>query len=67
TLNASTGFSPFQLHLGHSPHVLPPFSETQDTDPDSVDAVSFLSQLELDILEAQDNLLTAKAQQAHAA
>ena len=27
----------------------------------------FLSRLEPDVLEAQDNLLTAKAQQAHAA
>ena len=57
SVNASTGFSLFQLHLSRSPRVLPPFSETRDTDPDSVDAASFLSRLELDILEAQDNSL----------
>jgi len=67
SVNASTGFSPFQLHLGRSPRVLPPLSETQVADSDSFDAASFLSRLELDVLEAQDNLLAAKAQQAQAA
>ena len=30
TINKSTGFSPFQLHLGHSPRVLPPFITTTE-------------------------------------
>jgi len=50
SVNASTGFSPFQLQLGCSPHVLPPLLEAQLTDLDSFDAASFLSQLELDVL-----------------
>lgn len=62
-VNASTGFSSFQLHIGCSPHMLPPLSEQADKDVDTIDATSFLSRLELDVLEAQDNLMAAKAQQ----
>ena len=67
SVNASTGFSPFQLHLGHSPRLVPPLSPQENDDPASFDTVSFLSRLEMDVLEAQDNLLAAKTQQAHAA
>lgn len=65
SINGSTGFTPFQLHLGRSPRLLPPLS-LEDTPPPE-GAESFLSRLQLDILEAQDNLLAAKASQAHAA
>ena len=63
-VNASTGFSSFQLHIGRSPRMLPPLSEQADEDVDTIDTTSFLSRLELDVLEAQDNLMAAKAQQA---
>ncbi|KIK11333.1 hypothetical protein PISMIDRAFT_122882 [Pisolithus microcarpus 441] len=65
SLNSSTGFSLFQLHISHSPRLLPPLSaeDTHSTDG----AEGFLSCLQLDILEAQDNLFAAKAFQAHAA
>ncbi|KIN96686.1 hypothetical protein M404DRAFT_72965, partial [Pisolithus tinctorius Marx 270] len=67
TLNNSTGFSPFQLHLGCSPHLcwryILPYA---DTDSHS-DAASFLAHLDMDILESCDNLLAAKVAQAHVA
>ena len=31
SVNASTGFSPFQLHIGCSPRTLPPLSRAEDT------------------------------------
>ncbi|KAG2076371.1 hypothetical protein BDR04DRAFT_1003978 [Suillus decipiens] len=66
-VNVSTGFSPFQLHLGRSPHMLPPLTtiETPTTlGAEEECATSLLSQLKYDIMEAQDNLLAAKAAQA---
>jgi hypothetical protein len=67
TVNTSTGYSPFQLHLGRQPRMLPPLME--DTTPSVVGseeerASRLLSQLKHDLLEAQDNLIAAKAAQA---
>ncbi|KAG1804743.1 uncharacterized protein HD556DRAFT_1215035, partial [Suillus plorans] len=65
TISASTGFSPFQLHLGRSPRMLPlllPALTTSDTEEGR--ARLLLSQLRHDVMEAQDNLLAAKAAQA---
>ncbi|KAG6327505.1 hypothetical protein ID866_11584 [Astraeus odoratus] len=69
TVNASTGFFPFQLHLNHSPCLLPPVSEalTPDTSPDAFDMQAFLSCLEMDVFEASDNLLAARVAQTHTA
>lgn len=68
SVNSSTGFSPFQLHLGRSPRVLPPITEEKEsqvtTVPEEQRAVTLLSQLKHDLMEAQDNLLAAKASQA---
>jgi hypothetical protein len=68
TCNASTGFSPFQLHLGRSPRLIPPLSPDTntliDTDPD---AHALIDRLEADVLEARDALLAAKVTQATAA
>lgn len=67
TINASTGFSPFQLHIGRSPRVLPPLVDNANTpteEPDEERARKVLTDLQLNVLEAQDNLLMAKAAQA---
>jgi hypothetical protein len=74
TVNASTGFSPFQLHLGRSPRMLPPLvttetattlgAEEERLGTEEERATSLLSQLKYDVMEAQDNLLAAKATQA---
>jgi len=65
TVNASTGFSPFQLHLGRSPRLLPPLlplscvSATEDCA-----AHAFMEHLQMDVLEARDALLASKVSQA---
>jgi len=68
TVNLSTGFSCFQLHLGRSPRVLPPI--VPDTLPaDLQDAAQMatvlIQRLKDDVAEARDNLLLAKITQAH--
>ena len=63
SVNLSTGFSPFQLHIGCAPRMIPPLSELREG-TDNTNVHSFLSRLELDILEVQDNLATAKILQA---
>lgn len=64
SVNRSTGFSPFQLHFGHSPHLLPPlFPETQMT-PASKLAHKLLECMQGFVYEAQDNLMSAKVSQA---
>lgn len=66
TINGSTGFSPFQLHLGRSPRMLPSLLPTTPVlqEPEHQRAHALLSQLTHDVMEAQDNLLLAKAAQA---
>ena len=62
SVNASTGFFPFQLHIGRAPHTLPPLSGEDTGKTDGLSVAAFLSCLELDVLEVQDNLMEAKAQ-----
>ena len=66
TINKSTGFSPFQLHLGRSPRVLPPFITTTEVakTPVQLSAQTVIDRLQHDVWEAQDNLLKAKVSQA---
>ncbi|KAG2357580.1 hypothetical protein BDR07DRAFT_1219579, partial [Suillus spraguei] len=65
TLNASTNTSPFQLHIGCSPRIIPPLQRpsTDETTKDQR-ARLLLMQLQYDVMEAQDSLLAAKALQA---
>ena len=67
TVNKSTNFTPFQLKYGRSPRVIPPLME-EDTPSDNIaptkSAQSVINQLEVDVMEAQDNLLRAKVAQA---
>ena len=67
TINSSTGYSGFQLHLGRSPHVIPPIVPTSL--PDNLHsagstAENIINQLTNDIADAKDNLIQAKAIQA---
>jgi hypothetical protein len=61
-LNSSTGFSPFQLQMRHSPHVIPPLIYT-DLGVMDICASSVVERLCLDVLEAKDNMLQAKISQ----
>lgn len=66
TVNSSTGSSPFQLKTGRSPCIIPPLIPT--TTPSTttkVDAQLIISQLELNVKEAQDSLLAAEIHQAY--
>ena len=65
TVNKSTGFSPFQLHTGRSPRLIPPLTQT-DRKPTvaEVDARRLIEQINTDVAEAKDNLMLAKIFQA---
>lgn len=67
TVNASTGFSPFQLHLGRSPCLILPIITSNDdaSMSSSPDAANIIERLVLDVSEAQDNLCAAKVAQTH--
>lgn len=70
SVNASTGLSPFQLLCGHSPRIIPPLldgaidSEVQTGGTPAALAADVLRTVETNTMEAQDNLLLAKTQQA---
>ena len=64
-VNTSTKVSPFQLHMGRSPHVLPPILACPTTAPtdantDTSKAQQVLDRIGLDVREAKDNLMLAK-------
>jgi hypothetical protein len=64
TINASTGFTPFQLRFGKSPRILPPLiplDEDVDRDQSARDIISLMQPLEM---EAKDNLIEARISQA---
>ncbi|GBE85800.1 hypothetical protein SCP_0803220 [Sparassis crispa] len=66
TVNESTGFSPFQLLMGHSPRIIPLLLETSLADDPSSEAdlaSRLIASIETDVLEAQDNLFLAKVNQ----
>jgi hypothetical protein len=69
TVNASTGFSGFQLRMGRSPRLIPPIVATPDVDYTDEEklATEIIARLDLDVIEAQENLLTAKLSQAEQA
>jgi hypothetical protein len=67
-VNASTGFSGFQLHMGRSPHIIPPLVpstvDLTNTDTSSL-AAELITRVNNDVADAHDNLLLAKITQAH--
>jgi hypothetical protein len=67
TVNISTGFSPFQLHMGHAPRLIPPLISNDTPIPDEMNhsaAIELIERIKCDVSEAQDNLLAAKISQA---
>jgi len=66
TINKSTGFSPFQLCMGHSPCVIPPLVEgdREEPGPKAERALTLIKKLKQISMEAQDNLLCTKISQA---
>ena len=69
TINVSTGFSPFQLRMGRSPQIIPPITHSVINDAavegdDALSALELIHRLQLDVLEARDNLFAAKVAQA---
>lgn len=63
TINVLTGFLPFQLRMGCSPHVIPPLVTSQDGMVEDIRASDMIERLHLDMKEAQDNMLWAKISQ----
>jgi hypothetical protein len=63
TTNASTGFSPFQLKMGHSPCIILPLVKMEIGDIEDIRALDVIKRLEADVAEAQDNLQAAKISQ----
>ena len=65
TINKSSGFSPFQLQMGQSPHLIPLLIIPVATlTPEELRAWDLIEQLQADVCEAQDNLVKAKVLQA---
>ena len=67
-INASMGYSGFQLHLGQSPCIIPPIvpSHLSPTLCSAGPAAkTVITQLQNDVADAKDNLLLAKVAQAH--
>ena len=55
----------FQLCKGHSPHIIPPLIPAKiSATVAEVDAWHIIQQLEVDLMEAQDNLLKGKISQS---
>ena len=70
TINASMGYSGFQLHLGCSPHLILPIVPTSlpaKLHSTASMAESAISRITMDIADAKDNLLLAKLTQASGA
>ena len=66
TINASTGFSGFQLKTGRSPQIiLPLIPLSADATTEQTTAHEIVTCVALDVKEAQDNLLAAKIWQAY--
>jgi Integrase zinc binding domain len=61
TINASTGFSPFQLRMGRSPRLIPPLvvsdQSMTDDEPEEAAAIELIDRIALDVADAKDNLL----------
>jgi hypothetical protein len=66
SINASTGFSGFQLRMGCTPCIIPPIMPSSILDPPNEEVMvrNVILQLENDMKEVQDNLLTSKVSQA---
>ena len=65
-VNKSTGYSPFHLRFGRTPHVLPPLINLPPNPSQShISAREIIENLQNDVADACDNLLLAKISQSH--
>jgi len=66
SVNGSTGYSGFQLLMGRSPRLIPPFMEQtkEDDSPESEHASELIKRLKWDVEDVKDHLLEAKCLQA---
>jgi hypothetical protein len=65
-VNASTGYSGFQLHIGRSPRVVPPLVQpTRDESKDEQAARKVIENIERCVEDAKDCLLKAKVEQEY--
>ena len=64
TVNASTGFTPFQLRFGKSAHILPPIVPPINGEIEETTAQEITTDMIPTQLEVQDKLLQAKISQA---
>jgi hypothetical protein len=73
TVNASTGFAPFQIRHGRRPRVIPPLLDVSVADVattfplEALAAAAVIRRIEVDVLEAMDNLSLVKIDQARQA
>ena len=67
TINASTGFSPFHLQIGRSPCMIPLLICSEVNDLTDICTTTMIERLQLNVLEAKDNMLWAKISQSLAA
>ncbi|KAG2737964.1 hypothetical protein P692DRAFT_201673111, partial [Suillus brevipes Sb2] len=73
TINASTGYTPFHLHIGRTPRLLPPLvpdeiNELRNDFPNDIaNAVEAIVALKTDVADAHDALLATRVAQASAA
>ena len=66
TMNKSTGYTPFHLHFGHMPRILPPLiSPPPNLSHDNINAHEVIQNLQLDVASAHDNLLLTKISQSY--
>jgi hypothetical protein len=65
-MNASTGFSGFQIQMGRSPRIIPPLvpGTVNEETSETCAAHSIISQIKADVAEAKDTLIGAKVMQA---
>jgi len=70
TVNASSGYSGFQLRLGRSPRIIPPLvpytlGDNLHNTTEAERAATLIRRLHNDVNDAKDNLLQAKVFQVH--
>jgi hypothetical protein len=73
TVNASTGYTPFHLHLGRTPRMLPPLEPTniqsarEDFPTEISNALNAIMSLKTDIADTHDALIASCVAQANTA
>jgi hypothetical protein len=66
TVNASTGYSGFELRMGRSPRIIPPLVEpVAGSEPEEFHVAEIVERITTAVSEAKDNMLLAKVQQAY--